>query len=262
MLPEDIRSRIRANRRRLAKLQPDDSPDADLRRVCVVQTHIQELAGVTEEAAERVWEMFMPWAVEALTLAVEGRDEREDEIEKREQARRVPLAVFGLLSALPVDLRSIAVGAGAFDRQIYDHEAEQWVGETGWACDWVESLIALKSTLPDGLTFETAEQIAEVLENHAAELDDLNRVCTTCGLRIPRRRLPPLSEWRIIGWTDETSPHGVNKPIYDTGPQFFEACPHCGGERLGFEMHMLERGYPWRAAAAQALDLRRVQLPK
>src|SRR5262249_23256354 len=56
---------------------------------------------------------------------------------------------------------------------------------------------------------------------------DGGMVCRGCGLEYPRHKYPPLGQWKVL---PGKRPLEGPPPWYDL-PEFFAACPHCGGSR-------------------------------
>jgi hypothetical protein len=66
---------------------------------------------------------------------------------------------------------------------------------------------------------------------------DGGMVCRACGLEYPRHKSPPLSQWKLL---PGKRPLQGPPPWYDL-PEFFMACPGCGGSRY-------EADWPWHTA--------------
>lgn len=244
MLFEQIRARARSNRRRLAKLtasRVDDSDEADLNRFCRVVVAIQDTPGFTEEASEVV----LRWLVEQRHWQTPNpdRDGPDSDRGKRiEERNRLCVAAMVFFNQLPVDLRAI-VARTAFPDENFEGER--------WAADWCQSAASLDSRIPEELKPEVMESLVAIYQDQADKIDGCE-VCCSCGLRRPRHRMPPLTEWRAVP--------DINRGVLPKYilPRFFESCPACGSTEKVWEGHSHEQPYPWRAQAAYELDLRRL----
>jgi hypothetical protein len=73
----------------------------------------------------------------------------------------------------------------------------------------------------------TPAAMKELLPAWLAPEADGGMVCRQCGLKYPKHKSPPLSEWKLL---PGKKPMEGLPPWYDP-PYLFEACPGCGASR-------------------------------
>lgn len=127
------------------------------------------------------------------------------------------------------------------DRGRVSQAIEQANELTGPLDEWLDDLAKGRCRLPD----LTAETMRGLLLAWLSPSADGGIVCTACGLEYPRHKHPPLSEWKLLPGRE----WGVGPPPWYDLPEFFAACPHCGGSRYGSGMdwpHLVDgKSYPW-----------------
>lgn len=117
----------------------------------------------------------------------------------------------------------------------------QW-GETemGPYSGWLRDLFQGHCRLPE-LAPESMKQL--LLAWLSPDCDSLTSVCRNCGLLYPRRRRPPVTQWKLL---PEKVPGEGALPRYDL-PEFFSSCPGCGASPRDFDWSHLVRevSRPW-----------------
>jgi hypothetical protein len=114
--------------------------------------------------------------------------------------------------------------------------------------DWLRDLCDGCCRLPR----VSPEVMRDLLRAWLSPQADGGMVCNGCGLEYPQHKRPPLSEWRLLpGKT-----WGVGPPPWYDLPEFFPACPHCGGSRYDSDWPHLavDRWHPWKELDGYAGD--------
>jgi hypothetical protein len=129
-----------------------------------------------------------------------------------------PAALVGLLEATPPDLRATVIADLAAARDSAGRYGRHTLE------DWLRNLSLGRSRLPAGLTGDVMRHLLGVYLDRGTEVDQSSMTCDGCGLERPIQKQPPWPEWKLLpGKTHDSPP-----PRYDL-PEFFRACPHCGG---------------------------------
>jgi hypothetical protein len=116
---------------------------------------------------------------------------------------------------------------------------------------WLFSVVCLHSRIPPEVTPETMARLVAVYTEHPEKVDTYAIVCDGCGLLRPKRKYPPLSEWKLLpGKLPNQGP-----PPWFALPEFFDRCPHCDAEPWTWEGRVEEKHHPWRELAAAELQL-------
>jgi hypothetical protein len=123
---------------------------------------------------------------------------------------------------------------GPAEQEQLERALAQLVDESaGPLWDWLRGLRDGWSRLPE-LPPETTQALLLAWLSPEA---DRGMTCRHCGLEYPRHKSPPLSEWKLL---PGKRPLEGPPPWYDL-PEFFAACPGCGGSRF-------EADWPWQTA--------------
>src|SRR5262249_25733270 len=92
----------------------------------------------------------------------------------------------------------------------------------------------------------SADSMAALLAAWLSPAAEGGAVCTGCGLEFPKHQHPPLTEGNPR--RGRAAFDGNPPPWYDL-PEFFQACPRCGGSLYGLGMtwpHLVNgEDYPW-----------------
>jgi hypothetical protein len=130
------------------------------------------------------------------------------------QARRALAAWVAFWEIVPDDHDLPERVAGVLgDAASWDHPLRQWLRDLTWGL----------STVPPDLAPDVARRLLEICLD-APESVEHFAVCNDCGLSRPRRRLPPLREWKLL---PGKLAHVGAAPWWDLPADFFEGCPHC-----------------------------------
>ena len=236
MLPDELRSRYQSQNRRLAKLtaNPVESEEVDIRRFCRIVAAIQDTPGVTEEAAEVVFQWLVErWHWQTPNRERDGDGLSSDRGKGLEERNRLAVAAFLLLNQLPADLRAI-VARTAFPDEREGMPLPASDGGDRWAADWCQSAASLNCRFSEEVRPEVMEAMVSIFQDQADKIDGFE-VCCSCGFRMPRHKKPPLTEWRIVPGTE-----GEVRPRYNL-PRFFKSCPACGSVESVWEGHSHEK---------------------
>jgi hypothetical protein len=124
-------------------------------------------------------------------------------------------------------------------------QAQEAIGRLGDDFDgpfgvWLRDLCDGCSRLPK----LSPEVMRDLLRAWLSPQADGGMVCNGCGLEYPRHKAPPMGEWKLL---PGRRPREGPPPWYDL-PEFFQACPHCGGSRYDSDWPHLAGGrdHPWQ----------------